>query len=226
VITAASLFVAVLSLDHTVFGQFMLSAPLVGGWLMGAAFGDPLGGLAAGALLQLLCCMELPVGANIPPDGSFAGLVGVAICLAVPTPPGWSDASMLGLAALLFFPLALLSRALEIVIRRRNRRWTEEAAVAAERGQYRRAQLASLGGIPLVFIKTFILSWLALRLLSLPALGASSWVESLAGPFALLGRFVLFAGLGVLAATQRRVRSPAAIGFGFLLGAFFTWSIR
>ncbi len=225
-ITAASLFVAALSLDHSAFGQFMLSAPLVGGWLMGAAFGDPLGGLAAGALLQFLCCMELPVGASIPPDGSFAGLIGVAIYLAVPPPPGWSDASMFGLAALLFFPLAHLSRSLEIVLRRRNRLWTEKAAAAAGRGQYRRAQLASLGGIPLVFVKTFVLSWAVLRLLSLPALGSLSWVESLAGPLALLGRLVPFVGLGALAVTQRRMRSPGAIGFGFLLGAIFTWSLR
>jgi len=226
VITAASLFVAALSLDHSVFGQFMLSTPLVGGWLMGAAFGDPLGGLTAGALLQFLCCMELPVGASIPPDGSFAGLIGVAIYLAVPPPPGWSDASMFGLAALLFFPLALLSRSLEIVLRRQNRRWTAAAAAAAGRGQYRRAQLASLGGIPLAFVKTFVLGWVLLQLLSLPVLGSLSWVGSLAGPLALLGRLVPFVGLGVLAVAQRRMRSPAVIGFGFLLGAFFMWSLR
>jgi mannose/fructose/N-acetylgalactosamine-specific phosphotransferase system component IIC len=226
VITTASLLVAALSLDHSAFGQFMLSTPLVGGWLMGMALGDPLGGLTAGALLQFLCCMELPVGASIPPDGSFAGLIGVAIYLAVPPPPGWSDASMFGLAALLFFPLAHLSRALEIVLRRRNRRWTEVAAAAAGRGEYRRAQLASLGGMPLAFVKTFALSWAALGLLSLPALSSLSRVETFAGPLALLGRFVPFVGLGVLAVTQRRMRSPAAIGLGFLLGAFFTWSLR
>jgi len=195
VITAAALFVAALSLDHSVFGQFMFSAPLVGGWLMGAAFGDPLGGLAAGALLQFLCCMELPVGASIPPDGSFAGLIGVAMYLAVPPPPAWSNG-------------------------------TAAAAAAAGRGQYRRAQLASLAGIPLVFVKTFVLSWVVLRILSLPALGSLSWVESLAGPLALLGRLAPFVGLGALAVTQRRMRSPGAIGFGFLLGAIFTWSLR
>ncbi len=225
-ITAASLFVAALSLDHSVFGQFMFSAPLVGGWLMGAAFGDPLGGLAAGALLQFLCCMELPVGASIPPDGSFAGLIGVAIYLVVPPPPGWSAASMFGLAALLFFPLAHLSRALEIALRRRNRRWTAAAAAAVGRGQYRRAQLMSLGGIPIVFVKTFVLAWVVLRILSHPALGSSSWVEFLAGPLALLGRLIPLAGLGVLAVRQRRVRSPGAVGFGFLLGAVFMWSLR
>lgn len=225
-ITAASLFVAVLSLDHAAFGQFMLSTPLVGGWLMGAAFGDPLGGLTAGALLQFLCCMELPVGASIPPDGSFAGLIGVAVYLAVPPPPGWGAASMFGLTVLLFFPVGILSRSLEIALRRRNRRWTAAATAAAERGDFRRAQLASLGGIPFAFVKAFVLGWVLLQLLSLPVLGSLSWVGSLAGPLALLGRLAPFVGLGVLAVTQRRMRSPAAIGFGFLLGSFFMWSLR
>ena len=45
---------AAIGLDQVAFGQFMISQPLVGGWLLGWACGDPASGLLAGAFFQML----------------------------------------------------------------------------------------------------------------------------------------------------------------------------
>jgi PTS system mannose-specific IIC component len=220
-ITAASLIVALLSLDHTAVAQVMVSQPLVGGWILGSVLGRPLEGLAAGALFQILCLTELPVGASIPPDGSLAGLIGTALYLTVPRPPGWSDGAILGAVVLLFFPLARLGRSLEVVIRRSNRHWTAIAVRRAGEGRYGLLQLASLGGLPLFFSKAFLVSWVVLWAGSFGGALPASFAP-LAPPLALLGRAVPFFALGTVAARYGKRRRAAAAAAGFALGFLIT----
>lgn len=215
-ITAASLTIALLSLDHTAVAQVMVSQPLVGGWILGSVLGSPLEGLAAGALFQILCLTELPVGASIPPDGSLAGLIGTALLLTAPRPPGWGDGTMFGAAVLLFYPLARLGRFLEVVIRRLNRRWTAIAVRRAEEGRYGLLQLATLGGLPLFFSKAFLVSWTVLWAGSFGSTLPSSFA-SLAFPLTLLGRAVPFFALGTVAARYGKRRRAAAAAAGFAL---------
>jgi mannose/fructose/N-acetylgalactosamine-specific phosphotransferase system component IIC len=225
IVTGAALAVAFICLDQTAVGQVMISQPLVGGWILGALFGRPLEGLAAGTLLQFLCLTEMTLGASIPPDSSFAALVGTALTFTVTPPPGWGTSALLGAAVLLFFPLAWLARGLDVLIRRINRRWTAAAEDFVADGRYGAAQLAALGGIPLFFARAFFLSWLVLWAIGSLCAAAPEWTALLAGPLGLLAKLVPFAGLGVVAARQRRAGATAAVTLSFGLGLLLVWGM-
>jgi mannose/fructose/N-acetylgalactosamine-specific phosphotransferase system component IIC len=224
-VAAAALAVAFICLDQTAVGQVLISQPLVGGWILGALFGRPLEGLAAGTLLQFLCLTEMTLGASIPPDSSFAALVGAAFVLTATPPPGWSASALLGVAVLLFFPLAWLARSLDVLIRRVNRRWTAAAEGFVADGRYGAAQMAALGGVPLFFARAFFLSWIVLWVLGSLSAAAPGWTAHLSGPLGLLARLVPFAGLGVVAARQRRTGATAAVTLFFGLGLLLTWGM-
>jgi mannose/fructose/N-acetylgalactosamine-specific phosphotransferase system component IIC len=215
-----ALLVTLLSLDSTAFGQIMISQPIAGGWIMGVAVGRPLEGLFAGTLLQLLCMTELRVGASIPPDGSLAGLTGVAVYLGRPAAGPLSDMAVLGIAVLLFFPVAYVGRWAEIMVLRANRIWTPLAASLLERGRTGRAQLAMVGGLLFFLLKAFIVVTSTLLL--------ARWLLARAGdgaavfePFLeILARVTPFAGLGVVAARQSpgRVTALAGLAAGLVVG--------
>jgi len=224
-VPALAFLVAILSLDNTALGQVMVSQPLVGGWLMGAAVGRPLEGLGAGTLLQLLCMTELRVGASIPPDGSLAGLTGVALFLGRPDTGPWTDLAVLGAAVLLFFPVAYGGRWAEIVVLRLNRRWTLLAGSFLDEGRGGWAQLARRGGRRLFFAKAFFISLFSLLLvrgLLANAGDGASWLLPL---FEALARVAPFAGLGVVAARQRQGAGAAPALVGFAAGALLYWGI-
>lgn len=73
---------AVLALDGTAAGQFMISRPLVAGPLAGALLGDPSVGLAVGALLEVYLLVSFPSGGARYPEGATATVVAVAAALA------------------------------------------------------------------------------------------------------------------------------------------------
>lgn len=212
-----SLLVALIGLDHSAVAQVMISQPLVGGTLVGAALGRPLEGMAAGAFFQVLCLAELPVGASIPPDGSLAGLVGTALYLTAERPPLWDESAMLGAAALLFFPLSWLGRTVEIALRRMNRFWTVVAERAVEEKRYGAAQLAAFGGGLLFFAKAFLICLVFLRI-------GAHWGPLLAplGPYgrplSLFAKAIPFLTLGIIAARFGRRRAAALVAAGFVIG--------
>jgi mannose/fructose/N-acetylgalactosamine-specific phosphotransferase system component IIC len=215
-----ALLAALLSLDSNAVGQFMVSQPLVGGWLMGVAAGSPAEGLFAGTVLQLLCMTELRVGASIPPDGSLAGLAGVALCLLRPGGEALSGTAVLGVAVLLFFPVALAGRQAEIIALRANRRWTPLAASLFEEGRPEAAQLAMAGGLLFFFIKSLVVVMAYLVLVGAFLQAAGGFVSRFAFALELLARVAPFAGLGVVAARQRPGRATALAGLaaGVLAG--------
>jgi len=224
-ILPAALLVAFLSLEQTAVGQFMVSQPLVGGWIMGAVFGRPLEGLAAGLLLQLLCLTEIRAGASIPPDFSYAGLLGAALCLVVPRPPGWSHTALMGLAVLIFLPVAHLGRSAEALVCRKNRMWTAAATARIKEGRPEAAQRAALGGVPFFFAKSFVLSIVILAPLAAWTGSLSAGAAALNGPFELLARLAPFAALGIVAAREGKRSSAAAAAFGFLAGVLMSWRL-
>jgi PTS system mannose-specific IIC component len=67
-----------LALDGTSVGQFMFSRPLVAGVLAGWLLGDPLGGMAVGAILELYLLVSFPTGGSRFPEGGTATVVAVA----------------------------------------------------------------------------------------------------------------------------------------------------
>lgn len=71
VVAAAGL----VGMDATSWPQVMVSRPVVAGCLGGWLLGDPVAGLAAGAVLELLVLRHLPFGGSRCPDPGPAGLV-------------------------------------------------------------------------------------------------------------------------------------------------------
>lgn len=95
---AASAGVASLEADAVMVGQFLVARPMVVGPLVGAAAGDLAAGLGLGALVELFCLEDLPVGSIVPLNGAVAA--GTAVLL-VAGPAGLPPAAALP-AGLLF----------------------------------------------------------------------------------------------------------------------------
>ena len=72
----------VLGLDATAVGQFMVSRPLVAGWIAGWMAGEPAMGITVGAILELFLLVSVPSGGARYPEGSTAAVVGVGVCTA------------------------------------------------------------------------------------------------------------------------------------------------
>ncbi len=103
---------ALLSLDSTLVGQFLLGRPLVVAAVLGALTGEPALAAAAGLICELLTLERLPVGSEVPPNGAIA--CGGAIL--------WSAGG--GAPAALAVPAGLLAgwgyRQVEIFLRRKR----------------------------------------------------------------------------------------------------------
>lgn len=64
--------VSIVELDGVAVGQFMVSRPIVVGPALGWTFGRPDLGLLVGAVVELLGLPDLPVGGNLPLNGTVA----------------------------------------------------------------------------------------------------------------------------------------------------------
>jgi mannose/fructose/N-acetylgalactosamine-specific phosphotransferase system component IIC len=72
---------AVLALDAGPWLLSMAARPLSAGVLLGLAWGDPAGGAATGAVLELVYAGVLPVGGSRTPEAGLAGLCGAALAM-------------------------------------------------------------------------------------------------------------------------------------------------
>lgn len=94
---ALTLLGGILALDGTTVGQFMVSRPMVAGFLTGTLLGSPAGGFAVGALLELYLLVSFPVGGVRFPEGAPATVVATATALSAPGPGGLALGVALGL---------------------------------------------------------------------------------------------------------------------------------
>lgn len=138
---ALSAGVAVLEADAVLVGQWLVSRPLVVGPLVGWAAGDPVLGAALGALVELFCLEELPVGSIVPPNGAVAA--GTAVLL---------SAGPSGIPPALSLPIGLLLGSAHGRIEARVRSWRAaltaralEAVVTDNAVPWRRLWTLSVG---------------------------------------------------------------------------------
>ena len=92
-----SLAGGLLGLDGTSVGQFMVSRPLVAGAVAGWLVGDPLTGIAAGALLELYLIVAFPTGGAAFPEGATATVVAVGTAATFDVPGALPAGVALGL---------------------------------------------------------------------------------------------------------------------------------
>lgn len=224
-VAGTSLLIGVLALDQTAVAQVLLSQPLIGGVILGWSAGDPEAGLLAGAFFQFLCLTDLPVGASIPPDSALAGLVGVAMFLALGHPPGWGEQALLGLLATGFLPVAMLAKAGDVRVRRANLIWVGLTKRLLENGRVRLAQAAANGGLLFFFLRAFIVALLLLGGVVLWG-GAGLNLAAPAAPvFAVFARCVPLVGLAALLSQRRRPGWPLFLSAGIATAVLFTQAV-
>lgn len=114
-----SLLGGFLSLDR-VWGQFMISRPLVTAPLVGIMLGDAFTGLQVGALLELFWIDRLPVGTCIPPNDFLVAFLAAAASILAGQALGHVSRELLALAILLFIPCGYLGQKLDHLIIQSN----------------------------------------------------------------------------------------------------------
>lgn len=131
----------VASLDLVSGPQLLLSRPLVAGTVAGLLLGDPLAGLAVGAVLEMFALELVPIGATRYPDFSLAAVVGTVVTCARPL------ALVLGVGVGLGLILGEGSRGLMEVVRRRNAGAVQAAAGRLAAGDVRAVSRLQFGGL-------------------------------------------------------------------------------
>ncbi len=138
-----------ISLDSTVFGQFMLSRPIVAGPVIGWLCGDIKTGLLIGAMIELLWVGVVPVGVGVPPDSAIVCIVATAIAAnKVP------DAA--AIAIIFSVPLGVIFKRLDIAHRKWNRVFLPVVENGIENGRYHILTFVIWLGVFLSFIKSFL----------------------------------------------------------------------
>jgi mannose/fructose/N-acetylgalactosamine-specific phosphotransferase system component IIC len=158
-----SFLLAVLSLDATAFGQFMLSRPIVVGPLVGFVTGHPDLGLEIGALIELIWIGDVPVGAHLPLDLMMLTGVSVAFASSLSTgnvPPEAAMTFAIGVA----IPLSILSTEAETLLRKFHVRWVHFAQRMALGGHFRTFEWVNTFVLVELFLKGFLVAVISLGL--------------------------------------------------------------
>ena len=144
---------ALLSLDITAFGQFMVSRPIVSATFVGYLLGDIKTGLWMGMTVELIWIGSIPMGAAIPLETTAVALLSVVWGLKVhPLDP----AAMI-LALILSVPAGILFRRVDIFVRYLNVNVMHRVEKAVMAGNEKSIGLGIFTGLGLFFLKAFVL---------------------------------------------------------------------
>lgn len=188
------LLAAIISIDITAYGQFMVSRPIFCAPLFGWLTGDVQTGLWVGMITELIWVSVIPMGTSVPADTTSIAILTVL----------WSQMSFPGqkaavITAMVFaIPAGILFRRMDIASRTLNVRvahWMEEGVRAGNIG---RVNTGVFVGIGLFFVKALLFYFLltyagrTVMLLVFPQLPN----EVLAG-FTMAWRLLPVAGFGM-----------------------------
>lgn len=149
-----------LCLDRIVL-QVMLSRPVVTGPVVGFLLGDPMTGLVAGAMIELLWIDRFHMGRYIPPNDTVVSvLVTAGAILTAQGVPGGPSRELVAAAVLLFAPVAFLAQWGDKLVASSNDTLAERALEDARRGDARAMARKHYFGMA----KTFVLSSLVIFL--------------------------------------------------------------
>ena len=152
-------FVAVLcGLDRTAALQFMLSRPIVAGPLTGLILGEPLIGLQAGMLVELLWLGRLPVGALIPPDDTQIAIGGTFLAVAFASPEFATSVTIV-FCLMVAIPLAKSGQFFDRMARRANDHMVkrvEQNILTGDLSSVDRLHLVGIGHFAVASLMTFI----------------------------------------------------------------------
>ena len=150
----ASVIGGILCLDR-IFLQVMVSRPVVAGTLTGFILGHPQTGLVSGALVELLWIDRSPFGTVIPPNDSIASIIIAASTIISGKILGHSSRELIAVAVLLFIPLGILGKQIDILVMGANEKVSRDAFDDAEAGRDEEISRKQISGL----IKTFLLTF-------------------------------------------------------------------
>jgi len=149
---AVSVIGGMICLDR-IFLQIMVSRPVIAGTLTGCLLGYPQTGLITGAMVELLWIDRSPIGTMVPPNDSIASIIISASTIISAKILGHSSRELIALAILLFLPLGLLGKQMDILVMGANERMSREALGDAEAGRDDEISRKQIAGL----IKTYLL---------------------------------------------------------------------
>lgn len=162
----------ILGMDVVTFPQAMISRPIVAATVAGALIGNPVAGLAMGAVLELLALEMLPFGASRYPDWGSASVVGGALFAEQWDAPAGALAASL-LAALV---TAILSGRSMVWLRRLNASLSAREHEALEKGSARAVNGLQLFGLSADLARGFAVTLVAMLVFTpLTAAVVGSW---------------------------------------------------
>jgi len=222
-LTAAS--VAVLAgLDRTAALQMMVSRPIVVAPLTGWLLGDPLTGLQAGALVELLWMGRLPVGAAIPPDDTQVAIGSTVLAITMGHLTGFAGSAFTILCILITLPLGKVGQLFDRWARHWNGRLLQRAQDAVAAGQFKKAEQSHLWGlghfaaaslgtfVVIVAAGSLVLYHLAPLLIG-PVRNAAPWLQV---AFPVLGTSIILSSINVR-------RSMTLFGASFTTALLMLW---
>jgi len=146
---------AVIGLDRTAVGQFMISQPIVAGPLTGWMLGEPTAGIIVGVALELIWVLDMPVGNFVPADSTI-GTVSATAIAALGDPSG-ASLPLIGFSILLSTTMVKMTRKAEGLVRTWNLLFAEKALAASGSRMGSALVRAQFSGLVLFFLKSFVL---------------------------------------------------------------------
>jgi len=157
ILTIAGIALAggLVGLDRTAVGQFMISQPIVVGPLTGWMLGDPGAGVVVGVVLELIWVLDMPIGSFVPADATISTVSATAI--AALGSPGEASLPVIGFSLLLTAAMVPATMKADGIVRHWNSRLAD--ALVTGPGPYPGRALvhAHLSGLPVFFLKSFVL---------------------------------------------------------------------
>jgi len=148
--------VALLSCDTLVFGQFMLSRPVITGPIIGWWLGHPYIGFIIGICMELMWIRVIPVGVTIPPDTTIATALATAGAINAVLKFGIDDASAIIMALAISIPCGIIYKVIDLRVRMRNCLVVDKVKRKIIQGKTSSVNVATLLGIFKIFILSFL----------------------------------------------------------------------
>jgi len=154
-VVGIALLGGLIGLDRTAAGQFMVSEPIVAGPLTGWLLGDPIAGIIIGVILELVWVLDMPIGAFVPADATISAVSATAIAALGST--GSAPLPVIGFSILLTAAMVPATMWADGLIRHWNSRLADAVATGAGPDTGRALARAHLSGLPVFFLKSFVL---------------------------------------------------------------------
>ena len=222
-ILSASLVAVLCGLDRTAVLQLMLSRPIVAGPLTGLVLGEPLIGLQAGMLVELLWLGRLPVGASIPPDDTQIAVGGTFLSVAFASPDFATPVTIV-FCLLVAIPLAKSGQFFDRLARRANdniAKRVEQNILTGYLCSVDRLHLVGIGHFAVASLLTFVVVAGIGSMVCLVAI--PYFIPMLVAPISWLQLAFILVGASMILSSINVNRATTLFGASFVSSILMLW---